>query len=43
LKPASPTFAPRTYASLAAIPEESIEGRINLGFHFREVREHACA
>jgi hypothetical protein len=32
-------LAPRSYASLAAIPQASIEGRINLGFHFRDTNE----
>jgi hypothetical protein len=33
------SFAPRTYANLAAISEAAVEGRINLGFHFRDTDE----
>jgi hypothetical protein len=35
----APTFAPRTYASLAAISDATIEARIYLGFHYREAGE----
>jgi hypothetical protein len=35
----APTFAPRVYASVSAIPLASVEARINIGFHFRETNE----